>query len=231
MGVRMEVQKNIQTLIFDWDGTLHDTESLYGESLRQTLKWLETQGYAVPADQSDARFRKYLGINAVDMWKDFMPELLDSMKKACSQRTGDNIVRLIQAGKARMYPRAMETLRELQKMGYRLVILSNCKVSYMDAQRAFFGLDEVMEDYYCCGAYDFRPKEEIFPYIQKKFPAGYCMIGDRASDRKVSDCWEIPFIGCSYGFGDAEELAGSDGILDAIDQLPAKLQELNTARI
>lgn len=228
MGVQMEFQGRIQTLIFDWDGTLHDTESLYGESLRQTLKWLETQGYDVPADQSDARFRQYLGINAVDMWKDFMPQLPDLMKEECSRRTGENIVRLIQAGKARMYPQAMETLRELRDMGYRLVILSNCKVSYMDAQRTFFGLDEVMEDYYCCGAYDFRPKEEIFPYIQRKFPGDYCMIGDRASDRRVAEIHDIHFLGCVYGFGELNEIQGGDGILNAVTELPDKLATLQS---
>ena len=65
----------IQTVIFDWDGTLHDTKALYGAALRRTLSRLEEQGYSVPKDRSDDRLARYLGVNARDMWNDFMPAL------------------------------------------------------------------------------------------------------------------------------------------------------------
>ena len=81
----------IQTVIFDWDGTLHDTKALYGAALRQTLSWLEEQGYSVPADQSDDRLARYLGVNARDMWNDFMPSLPAEIKGECSRQTGEQM--------------------------------------------------------------------------------------------------------------------------------------------
>lgn len=216
----------IRTLIFDWDGTLHDTKALYGAALRQTLVWLSQQGYPVPEDQSDAHLSQYLGVNALDMWMDYMPELPLNVREECSRRTGEQMVEEIQAGHAKLYPRAQEVLAQLRYAGYHLVILSNCKEPYMDAQRKAFGLDEWIEAYYCAEAYGFIPKEEIFPDVQAQFPGEYCMIGDRASDRKVAAIHGIHFIGCSYGFGTAEEISGGDGTIQRIGGLPAMLGKL-----
>lgn len=216
----------IRTLIFDWDGTLHDTKALYGAALRQTLAWLTQQGYSVPEDQSDERLSQYLGVNAQDMWMDYMPELPLNVREECSRRTGEQMVKEIQGGHAKLYPRTREVLTQLKAVGYHLVILSNCKVPYMEAQRKAFGLDEWMEDYYCAEAYGFIPKEEIFPDVAEAYPGEYCMIGDRASDRKVAAAHGIHFIGCSYGFGTYEEISGGDGIIQRIEELPTMLREL-----
>lgn len=207
-----EPVERIRTVIFDWDGTLHDTKALYGESLRATLNWLETQGYHPPANRSDDTLSRYLGINAVDMWNDYMPELPDAVKTECSRRTGAEMIHQIEIGHARMYNGAEQSLRRLRGEGYHLVILSNCKVPYMEAQRRAFDLDRYFDAYYCSGAYDFRPKEQIFPRIRDRFRGGYCMAGDRLSDRKVSLAHGIPFIGCAYGFGTPDELEGADRI-------------------
>jgi len=209
----------LQTLVFDWDGTLHDTAALYGGALRETLKWLASQGYSVPVEQSDASLSRYLGVNARDMWRDFMPELPDDVKEECSWRTGENMVCRVRSGHAEMYGGAEECLRRFKADGYHLAILSNCKVPYMAAQREAFGLDRYFEEYYCSGAYDFQPKEEIFPYIRDRFPGEYCMIGDRASDRTAARENGVLFVGCRYGFGTEEELAGSDAYADSAADL------------
>ncbi len=233
MAAKMErnVSMKIQTLIFDWDGTLHNTERLYGAALRKTIRWLQSGGYTVPgnpSDLSDARFRRYLGVNARDMWNDFLPDLPNDLKEECSRRTGIHMNECIENGMAELYPGAPELLRSLRDRGYHLVILSNCKVPYMAAQRANFGLDEYFDAYYCSGAYDFAPKEDIFPEIAAKFPGEYLMIGDRSSDRRVAEIHGIHFLGCAYGFGELDEIQGGDGILTALADLSDKLADLQS---
>ena len=217
---------SIRTLIFDWDGTLHDTKALYGAALRQTLRWLSIQGYSVPENQSDEYLSRYLDVNAADMWRDYMPELPPEIREACSRRTGEQMVKEIKTGHAKLYPGTIPVLATLKNAGYHLVILSNCKVPYMEAQRTAFQLDEWMEAYYCAGAYNFIPKEEIFPDVVNRFPGEYCMIGDRASDRKVAEVHGIHFIGCSYGFGSEEEISGADGVIQRIEELPEVLRTI-----
>ena len=36
------------SLIFDYDGTIHDTLRIYEPAVEQAFQWLRRQGYAVP---------------------------------------------------------------------------------------------------------------------------------------------------------------------------------------
>ena len=83
------------TLIFDWDGTLHNTLHLYGKAFRIAYRELVESGYAPPKYYSDEEMSQYLGMNAPDMWNAFMPELPQEVKKAASDQVGREMVRLI----------------------------------------------------------------------------------------------------------------------------------------
>lgn len=73
-------------------------------------------------------------------------------------------------------------LEQLRAQGYTLVFLSNCRHSYQEAHRRYWGLDRWFSGYFCCEDYENRPKEEIFPHIAAQFSRPYVVIGDRASD-------------------------------------------------
>lgn len=83
------------TLVFDWDGTLHNTLRLYGRAFRATYRELVRSGYAPVRDYSDWEVSTYLGMNAADMWNAFMPQLPQPIKQAASDRIGREMVRLI----------------------------------------------------------------------------------------------------------------------------------------
>ena len=55
------------------------------------------------------------------------------------------------------------------------------------------------------------------------------MIGDRASDKQVSIVHQIPFLGCSYGYGTPEELSGATRLLQSPRELPAAIASLEQA--
>ena len=216
----------LNTLIFDWDGTLHNTEALYGRAFRKAYAWLAAEGYAPKRSYTDREVSIYLGMSAPEMWNTFMPELPQPVKDTCSSLIGQAMVEEIDAGKALLYPGAPDTLTALKEAGYRLVFLSNCKHAYMEAHRRAFGLDRWFDGFYCCQDYDFRPKVEIFPAIRDAFPAEFCVIGDRASDLETARVHGLASIGCAYGFGSPEELAGADRIARRVTELPGLIQSL-----
>ena len=209
----------IKTLIFDWDGTIHDTSHLYGCAFRNVYQTLVDRGYAPEHYYSDEEMSKYLGMTGPAMWQAFMPELPEEIRTEASKQVAKELAAGVPLY-ARLYEGAEEVLTELKERGYQLVYLSNCRHLYMEANRARWNLDKWFDGFYCSEDYHFIPKEDIFPDIQKKFPGPYAVIGDRYTDLAIGRVHGIHSIGCAYGFGTEEELASADCIARTIRDIP-----------
>ena len=216
----------IRTLIFDWDGTLHDTGRLYGRAFRKAYRWLVEQGHAPEREYRDAEVTCYLGMNARDMWDCFMPHLPRDVKNQASSIIGGEMIAEIDAGRAVLYPGAVQALNQLKAQGYEMVILSNCKRAYLQAHRKAFRLEQWFTGFYCCEDFDFAPKEEIFTALRPNHPADYAVIGDRASDLQVALTHHLCFVGCAYGFGGAGELAAATRIARSPAEIPGYIAAL-----
>ena len=209
----------IQTLIFDWDGTLHDTASLYHKAFCKAYEWLRKEGLAAEKEYTVEDTSVYLGMNIPDMWKAFMPELESEKQRIASGIISQEMDRLISAGEARLYPDTISVLQKLKEKGYHLVILSNCRHTYLMEHKKQFGLERFFDGFYAAEDYDFRPKEDIFPEIAAVFPGEYLVIGDRDSDIKTAVVHGLHSVACDYGFGKAEELQEAEYHISSIEQL------------
>ena len=210
------------TILFDFDGTLHNTRRLYGQAFRCAYAMLVREGFAPEKTYTDEEVSIYLGMTAPDMWNTFMPSLPQEMKEKAGAVIGRELIEGIRRGEAVLYDGIRPALQVLKEQGHRLLVLSNCREAYMKAHRQALGLDEWFEDYFCGETYDFCPKEQIFPFIRQRYPdSAYCMIGDRASDIQVGLANGIPTIGCLYGFGDPEELSQATQTVHAPAEIPA----------
>ena len=217
------------TIIFDWDGTLHETAALYGAAFRCAYDWLVGEHKAPPRNYSDGEVSIYLGMSAPDMWESFMPDLEPEYKKKASRMIGEKMDSLIKNGKARLYPGCINVLDRLKQEGYDMVILSNCRHSYIMAHRDFFRLDNWFEDYYAAEDFGFIPKEDIFSAVREKHAGDIVVVGDRESDIAVALTHGLKSIGCGYGYGTKGELQGADIVISEITELPAALKKLGFA--
>ena len=209
----------IRTLIFDYDGTIHNTKHLYGEAFRSAYSYLVSIGMAPEREYTDEETSIYLGMTKLEMWETFRPDLPTEIKEHCGNLIGRAMDDYVLEGRAILYPHAMETLRYLKDKGYHLLILSNCRISYMEAHRKAFHLDEVIEEYFTAEAYDYIPKEEIFLQIREKYPGGYVIIGDRDKDIKTALVHGLQSVGCTYGFATEGELDSADIRIGDITEL------------
>ena len=210
----------IRTLIFDFDGTLHETGRIYVAAFRATREKLLADGYTV-REYTDSEIEGWLGVNTPDMWAQFMPDLSPEQTDFYARYLGSVLNGLLSGPSAHLYDGAEETLTALKDQGYTMVILSNCMEAYRDAAIRRFGLDRLFTEFFCCQAYGDRPKEEIFPEIAGRYPGPFCVIGDRASDLKTAQVHGLYSIGCAYGYGTRAELAGADVIVDSVRNIPA----------
>lgn len=207
--------KKDKYIVFDWDGTLHDTKYLYAEAVRMACEEFALMSSVDCAAITPDGLSKYLGLTPEDMWDDFAPNLETSVKEKVSVRVGENMIRLIKAGFAKLYEDVPKMLDFLLDKGIKAIILSNCKIAYMEAIKAQFDLDRWFVNYYPSEKYNYSSKSVILSGIMKECPGDYIMIGDRLQDIEAGINNGVLTIGCGYGFGTEEELSGADYIISS----------------
>lgn len=224
-------------MVFDYDGTLHDSIVLYAPAFRKAFSFLVDvapqavidQGYPLDKFWEDQAISQWLGYSKTEMWQNFMPHLRDDLKIQASRMIGDAMLELIEAGHAKLYQGVLETLSYLKKQDYTLLFLSNCSTAYMEAHKAYFQLDTYFDAFYCAGQYPKKSKAEILSYVLKTDYArdgelddeaivGY-VIGDRRQDVESAVQNGFLMIGCPYGYACEGELSEADHMIDAVEAL------------
>ena len=211
--------ENIKTIIFDYDGTIHDSTKIYSDAFRIVYQQMVKEGEAPWREFSDEEITKWLGYSAQDMWDAFMPHLSQAKKMRYSSEIGRIMTERIKNKQAVLYDGALETLAYLKGKGYHLLYLSNCGPDYMNMHAECFNLRDYFEHMYCTGDYGFKPKHEIFNVIKEEFPGEYLMVGDRFHDMEVAKYHKVFTAGCAYGFGTMKEIEDADIILNDIRDL------------
>ena len=214
-------------LIFDHDGTLHDSMAIFGPAMRAGIAWLRENGFPEAPEISDARIASFLGMNSIDIWNSLIKDMPAEMCSRVTLVVGEEIRRNLQVGKARWFPHLTEQLDALKAEGYHCVILSNCEILLRDLYWEHFQIGTWFDTFYCCEIYGFRPKTEIIHEILKDYEGCRAiMIGDRENDFDCARSAGIPFIGCAYGFGSEKELEGADAIAEKPEQLAETIDKI-----
>ena len=215
-------------LVFDYDGTIHETLRVYAPAFRKAVGWLESEGHIPRRDYSDEEIGRWLGYNSEEMWQAFQPGLSPQLRERARIMLGEEMKRRIGLGEGALYPGAEQALTELKDRGYRLIILSNCRVAYMELHRRVFGLDRFFSAYYPCEKYGFAPKWEIFRTVAAEAPGEHIIIGDRFHDIETAAVHGLRAIGCGYGYGEAGELEKADIVIDDISELTGAVEKIRT---
>ena len=213
-------------LLFDYDGTLHDSLQIYAPAFQMAYDRLAGQGYVEPRVWRKEQIRQWIGLSPAEMWDRFQPELPEAEKERSSVLIGRRMLELIRAGKARLYPDVPEILTVLRQPGIRLLLLSNRPSSYLQAHREQFGLDTYFHSLFCGEQFHYRPKYEICRELQRCCEGDFLVIGDRRQDIEIAQRNGLRAIGCRYGYGCAEELSGADWTVDNPFQLIACVQQI-----
>ena len=203
------------TIVFDFDGTLHDSMYIYRIALRRGYNWLVEQGIASERDFSDSYIAANIGLTVQDAWERMCPDLPWSVTSEAAKRVGDTMHELIYDGTARLYPGVPQMLAELKETGHELVFLSNCRNEYRDAVRQSFGFDQWFNHYYTAEQFNEAPKEQFFEVVRAEVPGPYIIVGDRDKDLLLAKAHDLPFIGCLYGYGNEDELRGATCLVNS----------------
>lgn len=203
-----ELDKNLDSVIFDLDGTLWDSTN---EIL---ISWNEVVG---KYDEVIDKFTKediegFMGIPIDKIFKTFLSYLDDDKIKEIEIECSKNEIRYIQAHGGNPYPGLEDVLKALSRK-YKLFIVSNCQHGYIEAFLEFHGFEEYFKDFEYIGR-TCRPKgENIKLVMERNNLKSSIYVGDTEGDRESAKLASIPFIYARYGFGEVEDY---DYVIDSI---------------
>ncbi|MDY0074815.1 MAG: HAD family hydrolase [Acholeplasmataceae bacterium] len=211
--------KDVKTIIFDWDGTLHESIEVYYDAFLKAYAFVLNKGLVEPKVYHKQEVCRFLGINPKVMWESIIPHIDEETFIEVSSIISSEMKKRIEEGHAKLYEGTRDVLSYLKSKGYRLIYLSNSKIYYMEAMRKAFQLDDYFDQFYVSEAFNYLPKEEILRKVMPSLQKPLVMIGDRYIDILTAQSNGIKSIGCLYGYGEKEELSDADMFIDKITDL------------
>lgn len=195
----MNDKQNIDSILFDLDGTLWDGVGCYAEGFNDFFK----------SKNIKKRFTKddlygFMGLEE-DIYLEYtLPEFKYEERKRMYRQIIDLQYKHIQNSKGKIYQDVKEDLKLLSRK-YQLFIVSNCAKFTIDYFMEWAGIQNYITDTMAHGM-NFKPKHENLSYLVKKHALKHPIyVGDTHSDRKQSEKADIPFAFVSYGFGQTDK--------------------------
>ena len=174
----------IEAIIFDLDGTLWSTT----DSCVKVLKEIKQKYNDITKDIDAEIVNKCMGLTFEEIVKEYY---------------GNNIENLLKNG-GTLYPKLKSTVKELSK-NYKLCIVSNCVVGYIESFLKSSNLEKYFSDYECNGNTKLEKGENIKLIMERNSIKSAVYVGDTIKDKKAADDVNIPFVYASYGFGKVDD--------------------------
>ena len=188
---------NIESLIFDIDGTLWDSRALVAEGYNIQLRAENLDHLCVTAEDFLPLFGKVM-TEIADVIFASVPAaeryaLMDRCMATENQYLHDNPCDIGYAG-------IRETMETLAKK-YRLFIVSNSQCGYPELCIRKLGLDNYISGHLCFGDTGTEKGETIRRLMQTHNITSAAYVGDTQGDYEATVQAGIPFIFAAYGFG------------------------------
>lgn len=205
-------------IIFDLDGTLWDASEGVIKSWNEIIDTYPEIDYKMTSEA----IRGFMGKTIQQIAKLFFYNVseekgLEIALKCCSQEQ-----KYLALHGGLLYPRLEETLEQLSG-NYKLFIVSNCQMGYLEAFFKYHKLEGYFSDYENSGRTGKAKGDNIKLVIERNDLDKALYIGDTQGDFDGANIAEIPFIHAKYGFGTINEVVP---FVSEFSDIPAKVKEL-----
>ena len=189
-----------ESLIFDIDGTLWDSRAIVAEGYNRQLRAEGLAHLQVTVEDLTPLFGKVKEELAEALFA-LLPE---EARNALIDRCMDSEREFLADMECAMgYPNVRETLEALAKR-HRLFIVSNCDRGYPELCMEKLGIGHLIEDHLCYGDTGTPKGETILRLMDTHRISSACYIGDTQGDANAARTAAIPFVYCTYGFGQVD---------------------------
>lgn len=190
---------NIDSIIFDLDGTLWDSTKLVAKAWNQAIAEDPDLNLTITAETLKPLFGQLMPDIAKSLFPDCSREHQLQLIDRCCQIEHEILLKTC----APLYDRLEETLEALSS-SYPLYIVSNCQTGYIEVFLQTSGLDHHFDDHLCPGDTGNPKAENIKEIIRKHHLKAPVYVGDTEGDYKAAKAAEVPFVFASYGFGSVD---------------------------
>ncbi|TCS94240.1 HAD family hydrolase [Hazenella coriacea] len=214
----------MRAIIFDLDGTLFQTEKVAVPAFQQTFNSLQQHQLYDGSIPSETKIQSVFGMTHQEIWENLLPDADEKTREIADQWMLQEELKLFKEGKSECYPGVKETLQQLKKQGWTLMIASNGVGPYVRGALESQGILHWFREVYTAGDYETKSKTDLVRICIEKhgIQVGY-MVGDRSSDVEAGKENRLPVIGCRYSgfpqFGESDELADADFVITTFSEI------------
>ena len=205
------VKMNIDSIIFDLDGTLWNSiEGVCGTWKTVLANYPNISKEITPKDIEGC-----MGFQINEIGKKLFPDLDDDFQIKLMKECLDAELVYLQEHGGMLFPKLEETLEKLSKK-HKLFIVSNCQDGYIQCFYKAHKLNKYFTDFECSGVTGLSKGETNRIIIERNELKSPIYVGDTNVDAESAKVAEIPFVYARYGFGNVEEY---DYVIDNFEEL------------
>ncbi|CAN7658925.1 HAD hydrolase-like protein [Paenibacillus sp. LjRoot56] len=216
----------LQSLIFDMDGTLFQTDKILEISLEDTFNYLRDLNEwdtVTPIDQ----YREIMGVPLPKVWETLLPSHSDAVREQTDSYFLERLIENIRSGKGALYPNVIEVFSYLKENNCSIYIASNGLTAYLKAIVSYYNLDNWVTETFSIQQIQSLNKSDLVQLIIEKYGITHAaVIGDRLSDIHAAKDNGLLAIGCNFDFARDDELAKADIVIDDLIELKTIVSEL-----
>ncbi len=182
-------------VLFDIDGTLHDTMQWWPRVIQQGVRALgDRLGRALPPpDRSTAE--AVIGRADAALWKPLLPADAGEHWRELESLTVEIQVRELAGGRDYLFAGTRAMLTELRAAGTRIALASNCQEPYLAAMLDGQGLCTYVDDAWCAGSPGVSTKADMVGFaLEAAGTEAAVLVGDRESDAAAAAAHGLPFV-------------------------------------
>ena len=199
----------LKTIIFDFDGTIGNTQQIILRSMQATIKEL-----GLP-ERTDSQCAAMIGLPLTqcftNLYPDFMETVVDEEKGALCAATYRRLFdEFNEPGAVPLFPHVPETIKELHQKGIELTIASSRSHQTLDAYVRDLQLGEYIQ--YILGVEDVEDaKPGPGPVLKTlkdfgRLPEECIVVGDTKYDIQMAHNAGVKAVGVTYGNGSRKEM-------------------------
>ncbi len=217
----MSASPTYRLLVFDWDGTLADSEQRIVAAAQSAIETL-----ALPA-RSHEQVRTIIGLAMGEACQMLFPDIEKAQTHRFIACYRENYLRKA-AHPVPLFPGAKDVLRGLAEQRYRLAVATGKGRRGLDGDIASHGLGALFSTTRCADDAPSKPHPQMLMDIMDELDvpgAETLMIGDTAYDMEMARNAGVAYVAVGSGVHDRQRLLECNplALLDSVADLPAWL--------